>query len=267
MVSDQATLKLKGLLSGTIAVSPANQKQGSLPAYFFRELLGIQRAFAASAPLREYLVTVTGGNVASLSGAAVLVFASSAGITDAAGQSLVSVIPTGNNQSTITTDTEAPVVAQITTPAQVNGTFDATIIFSEPVTGFGAGDIVVTNATVNSVNAQAPAGGFATIYVVAMTPIAHGQLTIGVAGGAVEDAAGNLNPVSRTVSVDFLDTDYVQTRTGAVIHNFLAQRGANILASQPDLSGRLMDQGGLGATEKFAFSTNYQPGSLQLNFA
>jgi outer membrane autotransporter protein len=261
-----------GVTGANMTVTPLNQRQGSLdpmtPAGFLRELLGVRSAHAAPLPsATQYLVTVIGGNVASLTGSAVLVFGSPAGITDMSGQALVSVTPTGVNQSTINPDTDAPSVAQIVAPAQVEGAFDANVIFSEAVTGFDATDLTVSNATVNMVTPQAPVGGFATIFTVRLTPITHGAVTIAVVAGAAADAAGNQSTASGTLTISYLDANYVQARTGAVIRNFLSQRANNILSNQPDLSGRLMDQGGLGATEKFAVSTNYQSGSLQVSFA
>ncbi|WP_420409220.1 Ig-like domain-containing protein [Hoeflea sp.] len=261
-----------GVTGANMTVTPLNQRQGSLgpmtPAGFLRELLGVRSAHAAPLPsATQYLVTVTGGNVASLTGSAVLVFGSPAGITDMSGQTLVSVTPTGVNQSTINPDTDAPSVAQIVAPAQVEGAFDANVIFSEAVTGFDATDLTVSNATVNLVTPQAPVGGFATIFTVRLTPITHGAVTIAVVAGAAADAAGNQSTASGTLTVSYLDASFVQTRTGAVIHNFLSKRADNILSNQPDLSGRLLEQGGLGATEKFAVSTNYESGSLQVNFA
>jgi outer membrane autotransporter protein len=259
---------VQGVEGGKITVTPLNPRdQTSLPAFILHELLGVRRAIAAPAPATQYRVTVTGGNVAALTGSAVLVFGSPAGITDASGQGLVSVTPTGINQSTVTQDTDAPTVAQIVAPAQVEGTFDANVIFSEAVSGFDATDLTVTNATVDSVTPQSPSGGFATVFTVRLTPLAHGPLTIAVAAAAAADAAGNQSIASGTLTISYLDASYVQARTGAVIRNFLSQRANNILSNQPDLSGRLMDQGGLGATEKFAVSTNYQSGSLQVNFA
>ncbi|MEQ8481306.1 MAG: Ig-like domain-containing protein [Hoeflea sp.] len=262
---------VEGVSGAAITVTPLGQTQGSLdlmtPAGFLRELIGIRSAHAANPLFREYLVTVTGGDVATITGSAVLVFGSAAGITDASGQGLVSITPTGVNQSTVNPDTDAPSVAQIVAPAQVEGAFDADVIFSEAVTGFDAADLVVTNATVGAVTPQAPVGGFATVFTVRLTPQTHGQMTIAVVASAAADASGNQSIASGTVTVSFLDANFVQARTGAVIRNFLSQRANNILSSQPDLSGRLMDQGGLGATEKFAVSTNYEAGSLQVNFA
>ncbi|MEQ8307600.1 MAG: Ig-like domain-containing protein [Hoeflea sp.] len=259
---------VQGVEGGKISVTPLGPRdQTSLPAFFLRELLGVRRAIAAPASATQYRVTVTGGNVATLTSSAVLVFGSPAGITDGSGQALVSVTPTGVNQSTVNPDTDAPTVAQIVAPAQVQGTFDANVIFSEAVSGFDGTDLTVTNATVDSVTPQSPSGGFATIFTVRLTPLAHGPLTIAVAAGAAADAAGNQSIASGTLTISYLDASFVQARTGAVIRNFLSQRANNILSNQPDLSGRLMDQGGLGATEKFAVSTNYQSGSLQVNFA
>ncbi|WP_422369907.1 Ig-like domain-containing protein [Hoeflea sp.] len=262
---------VEGVTGANITVTPLFQEKASLypmtPAGFLRELIGVRSAHAANPPATQYLVTVSGGNVATLTGSAVLVFGSAAGITDASGQGLVSVTPTGINQSAINPDTDAPTVAQIVAPARVEGAFDANVIFSEPVTGFDATDLTVTNATVDAVTPQAPVGGFATVFTVRLTPQTHGQVTIAVVASAAADAAGNQSTASGTLTISYLDAHYVQTRTGAVIRNFLSQRASNILSSQPGLSGRLMDQSGLGATEKFAVSTNYEAGSLQVNFA
>ncbi|MEZ4705113.1 MAG: Ig-like domain-containing protein [Bdellovibrionota bacterium] len=70
-----------------------------------------------------------------------------------------------------------------------------TITFSESVTGFTVGDLTVGNGS---------ASGFAgsgTTYTANITPTANGPVTIDVAGGAAQDAAGNNNTAATQFSI------------------------------------------------------------------
>jgi len=71
--------------------------------------------------------------------------------------------------------------------------FSVTATFSEDVTGFQSSDLSVTNATVDNFS------GLGTTYTFDMTP-SGGPISISIAGGAAQDAAGNNNTVSNTLS-------------------------------------------------------------------
>jgi cyclophilin family peptidyl-prolyl cis-trans isomerase len=97
-------------------------------------------------------------------------------------------------------DTTRPAaVLTSSTPNVTNaGAIDYTVTFSEPVTGFTAGGIAVTNGTVASVtqvNAQT--------YTFRVTPAGQGAVSATVLAGAALDAAGNANTASDAVSRTF----------------------------------------------------------------
>lgn len=68
----------------------------------------------------------------------------------------------------------------------VNGPFDVTATFSEPVTGFELADLQITNGTAS--NGQMVS---ASVYTATITPAADGDVVIGIPAGAAQDAAGN----------------------------------------------------------------------------
>ncbi|ABQ25365.1 Ig-like domain-containing protein [Geotalea uraniireducens] len=75
-----------------------------------------------------------------------------------------------------------------------------TVTFSEAVTGFAAEDIVVGNGT-----AGAFAGSGAT-YTFNVTPTATGPVTVDIASGAAQDAAGNGNSAASQLSRNYDNT-------------------------------------------------------------
>lgn len=100
-----------------------------------------------------------------------------------------------------TADTTAPTVSLSTESNSVSGTFDVNIAFSELVTGFELGDITVDNGT------AAGLAGSGSAYTVSITPDEAGAVTISIAAAVVEDAAGNENTASSSLSVTFDGTD------------------------------------------------------------
>lgn len=73
-----------------------------------------------------------------------------------------------------------------------------TIIFSEPVTGFDASDITVTNGTKGILS------GSGLSYSINVTPSVQGTVTVNVAAGVVTDAAGNLNSAATQLSRSYI---------------------------------------------------------------
>ncbi len=87
---------------------------------------------------------------------------------------------------TVTADLRAPTVVLDTGAGDfVSGTFTVTATFSEAVTGFDAGDVVVTNASLDQFT------GSGASYSFDVTPISDGVVTVDVAAGAAQDGAGN----------------------------------------------------------------------------
>lgn len=90
----------------------------------------------------------------------------------------------------ITIDSSKPTVNSVTTAANPTGTapIPVTFMFSESVVGFGPEDITVGNGTVNNLNQTG-----ALDYNAEITPAGQGNVTVDVAAGVVQDAAGNVN--------------------------------------------------------------------------
>ena len=117
---------------------------------------------------------------------------------------------TANNQNTaatsktVTVDVDRPTVT-IGVPSGVqNGAFDATITFSETVSGFVGSDVSLRGSAASITSWRANNGN--TIYTATITPTASGTVTIGVAANVATDAVNNQNTAatskSVTVSVD-----------------------------------------------------------------
>ncbi len=112
---------------------------------------------------------------------------------DAAGNSSVA----DRNSQPYNTDV-APtlVVTDGTAAASTNDQVIFTFTFSEPVTGFAAGDITVTGGTAGALTA-APGGA---AYRLSVTPDANvqgGVIVVSVPAGAATDAAGSASPEGR----------------------------------------------------------------------
>ena len=74
-----------------------------------------------------------------------------------------------------------------------------TVTFTEAVSGFGAGDVSVTNGA-----AGAPVEeGDASTYTVAITPDGAGDLEIGIAADVATDTADNGNTAAASVRVAY----------------------------------------------------------------
>ena len=95
-------------------------------------------------------------------------------------------------------DQTRPSVA-ITTEASVpvGGTFEVTIRFSEPVTGFELEDIEVTNAKASNFTEVSPQDYTATI-----TPEESGEVRVEVGEDVAEDASGNGNEAAQTFTIE-----------------------------------------------------------------
>ena len=99
-------------------------------------------------------------------------------------------------QFSITADTGAPTVT-ITSAASepVSGPFSVTVTFSEPVTGFELGDLVVGNGAASELQ------GNEASYTATVTPAASGAVTVDIAAGAAQDGAGNPSAAAEQFSI------------------------------------------------------------------
>ncbi|MCS7464046.1 Ig-like domain-containing protein [Paenibacillus doosanensis] len=93
----------------------------------------------------------------------------------------------------------------------VNASFPVTITFSEAVQGFAEQDLVIENGAVSNLVTVT-----SMVYSATVSPMTSGQaVKVTVAAGGVEDAAGNANPQSNTLLVQY-DT----TKPVAAFGNF-----------------------------------------------
>ena len=115
-----------------------------------------------------------------------------------------------NNQNTaatsksVTVDVDKPTVTIGVPSGSQNGAFDATITFSETVSGFVQSDVSLSGSAASITSWSANSDD--TVYTATITPTASGTVTIGVAANVATDAANNQNTAATsknvTVSVD-----------------------------------------------------------------
>ncbi|UQZ84602.1 Endo-1,4-beta-xylanase A precursor [Paenibacillus konkukensis] len=111
-----------------------------------------------------------------------------------------------------TVDTTAPTATVSSAGGgTVNASFPVTITFSEAVQGFAEQDLVIENGAVSNLVTVT-----SMVYSATVSPMTSGQaVKVTVAAGAAEDAAGNANPQSNTLLVQY-DT----TKPVAAFGNF-----------------------------------------------
>ena len=104
---------------------------------------------------------------------------------------------TASNTVTLTSDRTAPTVTLSTTATSPTNlaAIPFTATFSESVTGFTAGDITVTNGTVQNFS------GSGSTYTFEVVPTADGTVAVSIAANVAQDAAGNNNTASNTVTL------------------------------------------------------------------
>ena len=111
---------------------------------------------------------------------------------------------TAATSKTVTVDVDAPTVTVGVPSGTQTGAFDATITFSETVSGFVGSDVSLSGSAASITAWRANSNN--TVYTATITPTASGTVTIGVAANVATDAAGNNNTAATsknvTVSVD-----------------------------------------------------------------
>ena len=111
---------------------------------------------------------------------------------------------------TLTSDTTAPTATVSTTASDPTSTnpIPFTVTFSEAVTGFTAGDLLVTNGSVTNFS------GSGATYTFDVVPSGNNvQVSVSVPAGVAEDAATNGNLVSNTVTLQFTGATVSATLT------------------------------------------------------
>ena len=114
---------------------------------------------------------------------------------------------TAATAQTVTVDVDRPAVTIDVPSVTQIGAFDATITFSEAVSGFAQSDVSL-NGSVTSITAW-HVNSDNTVYTATITPTASGTVTISVAPNVATDAANNPNTAAtaQTVSIDVDNPD------------------------------------------------------------
>ena len=104
---------------------------------------------------------------------------------------------TAATQFSIIADLTNPTVAITSTAANpINGAFTTTFTFSEAVTGFATGDIVVGNGVASNF-----ASTSTSVYTALITPTTDGAVTVDVTANVAQDAATNGNVAATQFSI------------------------------------------------------------------
>ncbi|NNV25314.1 MULTISPECIES: Ig-like domain-containing protein [unclassified Roseobacter] len=145
-----------------------------------------------------YDVVVSGGDIPSLSGTVTLGFAVVQNITDLAGNALANLITSSSPDTReALLDNTAPGVTLSSGAASPSNaaSFPLMIVFDEPVSGFGDGDVSVTGGTISAIS------GSGATYSATLTPSADGMVTAMVNAAVAVDAAGNGNLAATALSI------------------------------------------------------------------
>ncbi len=144
---------------------------------------------------------------------------------------------TASNTLTASADPTPPSVWITGLPASLAGplSFEATINFSEAVTGFSQADINITGGTITGFS------GSGAIYTATVSATGVEDLVMSVSANVALDAALNGNAASANFTVE----NVLAEQTGAAINQFMLTRANALLSNQPDLAGLL--RGGRGA--------------------
>lgn len=133
-----------------------------------------------------------------------------------------------------------------------SGTITVGIAFSEPVTGFDAGDLLVTNANVTSLT------GGPMSYIVTLTPTAYpAPITISVPENVASDIEASGNTASLVATIEATTTE----ATSDEVAEALLQRGRALINSQPKLRQFLLP----GGTNSFVASATPDRSSFALS--
>ena len=109
---------------------------------------------------------------------------------------------TAATAQTVTVDVDRPKVTIGVPSGTQTGAFNATITFSETVSGFAQSDVSLSGSAASITDWRANSDN--TLYTATITPTASGTVTISVAANVATDAANNPNTAAapQTVTVD-----------------------------------------------------------------
>jgi RNA 3'-terminal phosphate cyclase len=149
-------------------------------------------------------VGVSNGTVSNFSGSGdlytfdVMPSGSGAVSVSVAADAAIDIATNGNSAATSlirNADLDLPtVVLTSASPNDVNGVFSVRATFSEVVSNFTVGDVVVVNGVISNFS------GSGSIYTFDVTPSGAGNVTIDVAANVAQDIANNNNTAALTLS-------------------------------------------------------------------
>ena len=147
-----------------------------------------------------YLVTLSGGDLATVNGAVGLAIDPAASITDLAGNALTNLTAVTTTE-TYTMDNNFPSATITTSPTSISGSQTATVTFtlSRASTDFGPSAVTAGSGSLSNF------AGSGTTYTATYTPSsgANGAVTFTVAAGSFTDANGLANSASSgSITVD-----------------------------------------------------------------
>jgi hypothetical protein len=179
----------------TLAITPAGPVNAAFTATFtFSEAMsgfeagdvqvlnGAATNFAGSGAV--YTATITPAAQGD-----VTIFVNLGSATDLAGNSME------GGSRIVRFDSIPPTVSLSGPSGNVNAAFDVSIQFTETVTGLAVGDFTVGNGTASNLT------GSGQFYNVTITPAGDGPVTVDLAAGVANDAAGNGNTAATQFSI------------------------------------------------------------------
>jgi hypothetical protein len=104
-------------------------------------------------------------------------------------------------------------------------------VFSEPVTGFAADDVLVTGGTRGALIAEGDGRGF-TMTVAPVAGVQDGEIGLAVRAGAAADIAGNSNPGSPTVTQAIDTRAPTQELTSFTVADDVVPRRGNLVLGE-----------------------------------
>jgi Fibronectin type III domain. len=120
-------------------------------------------------------------------------------LRDAAGNDAALTLNNVENTTDVRVYTAVPTVILSSTAASpVNGAFSVMVTFSEAVTGFAAGDITASNATVSNLQTADN-----ITYTMLVTPTTDGAVSVEVPAGVAVNIGNNGNTASDMLEIDY----------------------------------------------------------------
>ncbi|MEB3356695.1 MAG: Ig-like domain-containing protein [Synechococcales bacterium] len=192
-------------------------------------------------------------------------------IDDGMAQDLAGNANAASNLLSRIADLTAPAVTlSSTAPDTVRGSFAVTATFDEAVVGFGAGDVTVTNGSIQNF------AGSGTTYTFEVVPASDGEVAVSLGSGIAQDQAGNGTLASNllTRSADLAPPSVVLTSGAPALVNgsftvtaTFSEAIANFELADLDITNGVAENlSGAGTTYTFAVTPSVN-GPVTVNLA